>query len=138
VGYDVEEIGPFVDAMEAAAGRLCLAVLMDRAPASAADPFWPPIHGEDRVPLPALPELLALLTARGRPFELQRIPGEPRWFTSVDDAMGFLRQQLWVVPGGQKERRLRGLAEGLARDEQGRVRLSATQSDIGIVTWPSV
>ena len=61
VGYDVEEIGPFLDAMEGAAGRLCVAVLMDQAPAALANPFWPEIHGEERVPLPALRELVALL-----------------------------------------------------------------------------
>ena len=66
VGYDVEEIGPFVDGMEAAAGRLCVAVLMEQVPAAAANPFWPPVHGEERVPLPALPDLLELLEARGR------------------------------------------------------------------------
>jgi len=32
VGYDIEEIGPFLDAMEAAADRLCVAILMDRTP----------------------------------------------------------------------------------------------------------
>jgi len=58
VGYDIEEIGPFVDAMEGAARRLCVAVLMERQPASVADPFWPPVHGESRVTLPALPEFL--------------------------------------------------------------------------------
>src|SRR4029079_18696050 len=65
VGYDIEAIGPFLDALEAAADRLCVAVLMTRAPASAADPFWPPVHGEDRIALPALPDLLELLAAPG-------------------------------------------------------------------------
>ena len=45
VGYDVEAIGPFVDALEMAAGRLCVAVLMEQVPAAAANPFWPPVHG---------------------------------------------------------------------------------------------
>ena len=66
VGYDIEAIGPFIDALEAAASRICVAVLMQRVPASAADPFWPPVHGETRVGLPALPDLLELLEARGR------------------------------------------------------------------------
>ena len=48
VGYDIESIVPFVDAMEAAARRLCVAVLMERQPASVADPFWPPVHRESR------------------------------------------------------------------------------------------
>src|SRR5207244_2695923 len=45
VGYDVEAIGPFVEAMERACRRECVAVLMERSPASLAEPFWPPIHG---------------------------------------------------------------------------------------------
>ncbi|TAK01210.1 MAG: methyltransferase domain-containing protein, partial [Chloroflexota bacterium] len=41
VGYDVEAIVPFIEAMESAARRLCVAVLMDHSPASLAAPFWP-------------------------------------------------------------------------------------------------
>ena len=64
VGYDIEAIGPFLDAMEAATRERCVAVLTDRSPASVADPFWPLVHGEDRVPLPALPDLLEVLHSR--------------------------------------------------------------------------
>ena len=66
VGYDIEAIGPFLDAMESVAGRLCVAMLMERQPSSIADVCWPPVHGEARVPLPALPEFIELL-ARARP-----------------------------------------------------------------------
>ena len=38
VGYDIEQIGPFIDAMERAASRLCVAMLTDQSPASVADP----------------------------------------------------------------------------------------------------
>ena len=67
VGYDIESIGPFLDAMESVARRLCVALLMERQPSSIADACWPPVHGEARVPLPALPEFLELLrSARPR------------------------------------------------------------------------
>ena len=68
LGYDIEQLGPFLNAMEAAAERLCVAVLMERQPSSIADPFWPIVHGEERIPLPALPEFLTVLTARDRAF----------------------------------------------------------------------
>ena len=108
------------------------------APASAADTFWPPIHGEERVSLPALPEFITLVEARGRLVEVRRIPGESRRFAGVDEAMGFLRQQLWVTSGGAKEARLRELAGALERDDEGGIRLAAEHRDIGIVTWASV
>jgi hypothetical protein len=37
VGYDILEIGPFLDAMERSASRLCVAMLTDQSPASVAN-----------------------------------------------------------------------------------------------------
>ncbi len=102
VGYDVEAIGAFVDALEAAASRLCVAVLTAHPPASAADPFWPPVHGEPRSSLPALPDFVELLRSRGRAPSVERIAGEPRRFESMDALEGFLRRQLWIDPAGQE------------------------------------
>jgi FkbM family methyltransferase len=68
LGYDVEDIGPFLDAMEAAARRTCVAVLLEQPPPTQADRLWPEIHGVERAALPALPEFLALLLARGKLF----------------------------------------------------------------------
>ena len=65
VGYDIEGIGPFLDGMEAATRDRCVAMMTDQSPASVADPFWPLVHGEERVALPALPEFVELLRARG-------------------------------------------------------------------------
>jgi len=77
IGYDLEEIGPFLDAVEASARRLCVAVLVTPSPPFPAEPFWPPIHGEARVSLPGLTEFLLLLLARGRLFELRLCAREP-------------------------------------------------------------
>ena len=104
VGYDVEAIGPFVDAMEAVARRRCVALLMERAPASQAGVFWPVVHGEARVELPALPEFLALLEARGRVPTVRRIDLPPRTFAGRDQLVAQVRRQLWVAPGGEKDR----------------------------------
>ena len=67
VGYDVEAIGPFLEAFEAAAKRLCVALLLERAPGAAFAGLWKAVHGSPYAPLPALPEFLRLLEARGRP-----------------------------------------------------------------------
>lgn len=135
VGYDVEDIGPFLAGMETSAGRLCVAVLMDQAPASLANPFWPEIHGEARVALPALGDLVALLGAWGRAVEMQRIEGQARRWPTAGEALAFLRQQLWVAPDGDKGRRLDGLVAALPREPDGSVRIDSPNRDIGIVTW---
>jgi SAM-dependent methyltransferase len=135
VGYDIEAIGPFVAAMEAAGRRLCVAVLMEQPPAGMAYPFWPPIHGEARVQLPALPEFVALLEARGRAVSVQRVAGEARHWHSTDELLVSLRQQLWVEPDSAKGRQLAALVEALPREPDGSVRLDSPHRDIGIVSW---
>ena len=109
VGYDIEAIGPFLDAMEAATRERCVAVLTDRSPASVADPFWPLVHGEDRVPLPALPDLLEVLHSRGRQTEVIRVERPPRTFDSVPALTAFLRRQLFISEGGEKDLHFRAV-----------------------------
>ena len=140
VGYDIEAIGVFIDAMERAASRLCVAVLTDSSPASVADPFWPIVHGMDRVPLPALPELAELLRARGRRTEIQRVERPARTFDSYDGLATFLRRQLWITEDGEKERRFRAALAGMARerDDDGWTLVSPPVGSIGILTWSPV
>lgn len=137
VGYDIEEIGPFLDAMERAAGRLCVAMLTDRSPASVADPFWPPVHGMDRVPLPALPELAELLRARDRRTEIQRVERPQRTFDSFDGLATFVRRQLWIREDGDKEQRFRIALASMARerDDDGWTLANPPVGSTGILTW---
>ena len=136
VGYDIEAIGPFVDALELAASRTCVAVLMERVPASAADPFWPPVHGEARVGLPALPDALELLEARGRHPRITMVSVEPRRFETREVLEGFVRRQLWIDPAGPKEARFRAALDELAvPDGDGWTIKGRRPSDVGVVTW---
>jgi CTP:molybdopterin cytidylyltransferase MocA/SAM-dependent methyltransferase len=136
VGYDIEDIRAFVDALEAAARRLCVAVLMDGAPAAAADPFWPPVHDEARVALPALADFVELLRARGREPSTSRVTIEPRRFESRSVIEGFARRQLWIDPSGPKEARFQAALDDLTiEDPDGWTLRNRPPSDIGIVTW---
>ncbi len=137
VGYDIEAIGPFVDAMEAAVRRLCVAVMMERTPASVAEPFWPPVHGQERIPLPALPAFVDLLSARGRSPEVRMVERGDRSFPDRDTALGFLRRQTWVQPDGAKDRVLQGqLDERLVPRPDGTVTLrDVPDLAVGVITW---
>lgn len=136
VGYDVEAIGPFVDAIEAAARRELVAVLMDQMPASAADAFWPPVHGEARTPLPALTDFVELLRARGRRPTIERVTDERRRFDSRDSVEAFVRRQLWIDPSGPKEARFQAALSELAiPDGDGWTIRGRGPVDIGIVRW---
>lgn len=136
VGYDIERIGPFLDAMEAATRRHCLAVLTDRSPAAVADPFWPLVHGEERVSLPALPDLLALLRARGRQPEVTGVERGVRSFESVEALTSFLRRHLFIAEDGEKDRHFRAILPDHVRRHAGGWTLARPPAgSLGIVTW---
>jgi len=137
LGYDVEAIGAFLHAMEAAAGRLCVAVLADRAPSSPAGPFWPLVHGEQRLELPALGEFLAILRAGDRDPSVSFARRQPRGFTSHAALLAWLRNQLFVVPGSAADGRLMAaIAQRVVTAEDGSVRLVAEiVSRVGVATW---
>jgi len=125
-----------VDALEAAARRELVAVLMDRAPASAADLFWPLVHGEIRAPLPALGEFVDLLRARGSAPSVERVSIDARSFASRDALEGFVRQQLWIDPAGAKQARLRESIDELAvPDGDGWTIRGRGSVSVGIVNW---
>jgi CTP:molybdopterin cytidylyltransferase MocA len=134
VGYDIESIGAFVDAMEAAAPSR-IALLMEQQPAMAAAPFWAAIYGEPRIPLPALPEFLDLLQARGATPTVSRMPATPARYGSFEDMLAFLRRQTWVTPGGSRDRKLLEAARATAVEMPEGWRLAAEPPVVGIVTW---
>jgi SAM-dependent methyltransferase len=135
LGYDVEDIGPFLDAMEAAARRTCVAVLLEQPPPTEADRLWPAIHGVERAALPSLPEFLALLLARDRLFEVELVDRSPQSYEHADQALAWLRGQLWVTPDGPKDVLLQRLMREHLQERNGRYALSWEPVRVGIVTW---
>jgi SAM-dependent methyltransferase len=137
LGYDVERIGEFLDAMEAAAGRLCVAVLAERVPSAPAGPFWPVVHGEERAELPALAQFLAILRARGSRPAVEYAGRQRRGFASRDGLLAWLRNQLFVVPGSAADGRLVAeLDRRLVAADDGSVSLvPAIDARVGIVRW---
>ena len=135
VGYDIEEIGPFLDAMEASARRLCVAILRDAAPSSSADWFWPRIHGEKRKPLPSLREFLILQIARERLYEVRLITEQIHDHSHRETIDSFLRQQLFIEANSAKDRRLKQLIDEQVKEQDGRFSLTRQSSVVGIVSW---
>lgn len=137
VGYDVEEIGAFLEAMERAARRECVAILMERNPAVIAEPFWPPLHGETRIALPALSAFVDLLRARGRTPTVDIVESSRRTWTSRAEVEAYVRRQTWVAPGSPKDARMQELLdEWVARNDDGTVEISVAEPlRVGLVAW---
>jgi SAM-dependent methyltransferase len=135
VGYDIEAIGPFLEAMERAAGRLCVAVMGEAAMTTAASLFWGPVHGEARVALPALPELLVVLLALDRLPQVALVERTPPTFASFDEVLAMARRQLWLRDGSARDRQLGGLVRSVASERDGRWALDWRPTRIGVVRW---
>jgi SAM-dependent methyltransferase len=135
VGYDIEAIGPFLDVAEAVARRRCVAIMGEGAMTTAATLLWGPVHAEPRVALPALPELLTLLLARGCLPEVTLAPRAASTFESFDDLLAMTRRQLWVRPGSARDARLRDLVEERATRRDEGWALDWSETRIGVVSW---
>ena len=86
--------------------------------------------------MPALPDVLELLEARGRRPSVERITVEPRRFESRAALEGFVRRQLWIDPAGPKQARLESALDELAvREGDGWAIKGRGPGDVGIVTW---
>ena len=97
--------------------------------------FWEQIHGEPRVRLPAMPELLVLLAARGRVPAVARRSAYHRRSLPLDEAIAMARRQLWVREGSEKDELLRHLVEETVTAQDGRYSFDWTPTKIGIISW---
>lgn len=137
VGYDTEAIVPFVEAMERAARRRCVAVMMTRGPATAAEAFWPPVHGESRVALPGLPAFVDLLAALDRRPDVRIAEVARRRWANRDELLAFARRQTWLMSGSAKDAILVDrLDRWIVPAADGTVGLAgAAPLEVGVVSW---
>lgn len=135
VGYDVEEIGPFLEQMEAHARRLCVAVLFEAAPISDFAPLWQAVHGERRVQLPGMREFIAVLFARGKEPELRGFRAPPRAYPDLESLQQAARRPLWVLPGSDADERLARAVREMATVVDGGYALSPRQRYLGVISW---
>jgi hypothetical protein len=97
--------------------------------------FWNEIHGEPRVRLPALPELVTVLFARGKLPEIRFVDRVPPTFASFDDAIAMARRQLWLRRGSARDKRLEALGREVVTERDGEFAFEWTPTKIGIVSW---
>lgn len=117
VVYGVADIEPFLRKLnEQARDRVAIVVWMD-APLSMMSPLWREVHGEDRIELPALPELLPVL------WEMEIYPNletlasmAPRSAPNMEAALQIARHFLYVQPGSDGDKRLLEAAPRLVQE----------------------
>ena len=114
VVYGVAEIVPFVRKLcDKTVGRV-LILLYTESPMAQLSPFWWAAHREERVELPAMPELLPVLWEMGIYPDVEMLePTGVHVFESREDAVETLRQRIYVAPGSEEDGRLADAASKL-------------------------
>jgi 2-polyprenyl-3-methyl-5-hydroxy-6-metoxy-1,4-benzoquinol methylase len=139
VVYGVADIEPFVRKLEKAAREKVAIVLFMDAPLSRMSPLWEAVHGEKRIDMPGLPELLRVLWEMGIYPNVEMMPatsGGTRVMPSVDVALAIARHFLYIEAGSEKDKRLVEVApEFVAETPRGVVMKDASERPQGVVWW---
>ena len=137
VVYGVKDIAPFLRKLdEKARERVVIVAWMD-APSSIFSPLWRAVHGEDRVELPALPELLPVLWEMGIFPNVEIVDaGRPRSTPNLDVALAMARHLLFVRPGSKEDNRPEEAAREMAVETPEGVTLRGHRArPQGVVWW---
>jgi len=137
VVYGVEDIEDFVRKLDSSAVKRVLILAFIESPQANLSPMWEPVHGQERVDLPALPELMGVLWEMGISPDLEMLDtGARGGFESWDVAIEQLRRRLYVAPDTEPDRRLQSAARELLVDTpDGLVVRGTPPRQQGLVSW---
>ena len=136
--YTISDIEPFLRKLESHAQERVLVVIFNAPPQSQIYPLWQRIHGEERLPLPSLPQFEEVLRELGIRFQLEVLPPQgPRGFDSTQQATEQLGRRLFLAPGSDKISVLERILPGLLEEgEDGVFRIRGAQPlEPGLVSW---
>jgi SAM-dependent methyltransferase len=136
VVYPIADIVPFLRALDRAAR--CAVVMVARLGQvdDALAHVFAAVHGEPRVPMPALPELHMLLLQLGIPASVTMHPFETRWsFADADAAVADAAGRLGVAPGSPKWAVMEGAVRSRLVPRGGEVLLSPSPAYQGVIWW---
>ncbi len=139
VVYGVADIEPFVRKLERCARQRAAIVLFMDAPLSRMSPIWEAVHGEKRIDMPGLPELLPVLWEMGIYPNVEMMPagsGGTRTMPSLETALAIARHFLYIEAGSDKDRRLQEVApEFIEETPKGFTMRGASERPQGVVWW---
>ena len=137
VVYGVADIEPFIRKLEAHARSLVVLLAFVESPMNRISRFWRPVHGEERIDMPALPELVNVLWDMGIYPDVQMLgPVMPDRFEDREVALTQLRNRLYVKADSDQDQRLRVAMEDLLEDVDGGVMVRGVPPvRQGFISW---
>ena len=135
--YVIAGIESFVKKMEAHAREKVLVVLFQAPPQSQTYPLWQMVHGEERIPLPSLPQFQEVLFQLGINASVEMLPQQPhRGFEDREQALEQLTRRLYLAPGSSQMKKLEEmLPELLLETDLGFIIKGSQPLQPGLVSW---
>ncbi len=107
VVYGVADIAPFVEKLIVHANRTVAMLMFVDSPQASVSRLWEPVHGERRIDLPALPELMNVLWEMGVYPNVRMLASSPsHTFESVETAADEVAGRLFIGNDADARRRL--------------------------------
>lgn len=126
--YVVPDIGAFVSKLDSHARRLVLVILMRTPPRSQVHHIWEAVHGEPRLSLPTVPQILPVFDELGIRPEITDLPEQPPLqFVSREAATAGIAPQLYVAPGTEEMQRLQQFLDHSLQQHDGVWQLEGAQ-----------
>ena len=141
VVYGVADIRPFIEKLHDHSRKRVVIVSFVDSPQAGVAPLWEPVYGEERVNLPALPELMNALWEMGiYPNVRMMAPTGPQTFESVEAALEEVRGRLFIGSDSGRLRRLsESIEEYLEAAEDGGYRIRGARAvRQGVVWWDTL
>ena len=136
--YTVRHIDKFIEKLTAHAAERVLVILHWDPPQHRAYRLWPDVHGEERIPLPAAPQLLDVLDEMHISYNVEDLPTpEFHGFQSPDEAWRQTRGMLFLTEGSEKDNLLRSAIPNHLEQRNGQLFLKHSKPMRPIlITWP--
>ena len=137
VVYTEPDVVGFVRKLDAHARKVVLMPTFEHGPQAHLAPLWQRMYGEERVGLPGLAELVAVLTEMGLDPSVE--PAErlsSRSFKTKDDAVEHVRPRMFVRPGTGRDQALRKAVDDLLERDGELYRFThITPREVSLVSW---
>ena len=135
--YVVAGIEDFVRKMEASAREKVLIVLFQSPPQSQIYPLWQMVHGEERIPLPSLPQFREVLEQLGVDANVEMLEQLPqRGFEDREQALDQLTDRLYLAPGSSQLAKLEQILPDILQETDSGFIVKGSQTlQPALVSW---
>lgn len=135
--YGVADAEPFIRKLAEHAKEQVMILCFMRAPISRMSPFWLPVHGEERIDMPGLSELMPLLWEMDIYPDVEMFEPSPlQTFESQQEAHDQLLGRLYVKPDTEEDERLKKAVEDLlVETPDGLVVRDIGRGRQGLISW---